>query len=128
VGPTRRSSTLSWAARFAEFRECHVGLAVAHDRLDNSGIFLFVHQTGGKRMSEGMKAETLHDFAIRAMRAPAFSADRPGSIRGWAKVVFKQLRSASRLLVPQSLGRKDEILAIGIHRLLAPSRENLAAI
>ena len=105
--------------------ERHVHLAVPHDRLYYRGVFLFVHQASSQRMAKRVKAEALHDFAVRPVGDAVLFANHASTNCCWAKVILDQLRSASRLLAAQLLGREREVLVIGIQCFLPPSRKSI---
>ena len=101
--------------------ERHVHLAVPHDRLYYRGVFLFVHQASSQRMAKRVKAEALHDFAVRPVGDAVLFANHASTNCCWAKVILDQLRSASRLLASQLLRREREIVVIGIQAERASS-------
>jgi hypothetical protein len=76
-------------------------------------------------MAERMKAETFHHLAVRPVSDVALFADHASPNRCRAKVILDQLRSATGLLAAEFLGRENEVVVIGIHRLPPPTGESI---
>jgi len=76
-------------------------------------------------MATRVKAEAFHDFAVRPVGDAVLLADHASKNCCWAKVILDQLRSASRLPAAQLLGRKREVVVIGIRCFLPPSRKSI---
>ena len=69
--------------------EGHVHLGMAHDRLNNSRVFLLVHKERGQRMTpEVVKAESLHRFAVTVV-GYAVRDHRSGRQRKLGAFIFR---------------------------------------
>jgi hypothetical protein len=69
--------------------EGHVHLGMAHDRLNHSGIFLFVHQECRKRVTpKVVEAEPLHHFAVTVVGHVVLDPDDTRSYRSQTNIVL----------------------------------------